>query len=341
VDIDTKLNTIKAIQQDTINLRNSFGDPKKIDAFRQKTEMLLRRMLGKDSGYLKDFDLIFYGISSLPVGSLDTFQYLERLDNLLSTIEQEILLELQEDKIPESEFDLVSTKLLEFELQGIITQVQKAALASAISRLLNEAARKRDALEVVRIQELESRLEKIRATVAPPTDANRRTSYNHNPVAEEAASSKIFIVHGRDKKMKNAVMRVLRKVDLEPITLEARRSGGKTISEKLEHYSKEVSYAVVLLSPDDKGYFKKDGSKKARPRARQNVILELGFFWGRIGRDHVVVLYPVKDIKFERPSDYDGVVYIPYDGTKNWKLSLVTELGADVNKLLERRTLRH
>jgi predicted nucleotide-binding protein len=223
-----------------------------------------------------------------------------------------------------TEADLVKEKLLQFELQGSIPQDQKALLASTISSLLNEAARERDALKVLQIQQMAFRLEKIKATISSLVDQAK------------TKSARIFIVHGRDKKMKNAVIRAIKRAGLEPITLEAMPNRGKFIGEKLEDYSKGVDYAVILLSPDDKGYLKEDGSKKARPRARQNVILELGFFWGRIGREHVVALYPVEGIKFEPPSDYEGVAHIPYDETKNWKLSLLNELGADVNKLLKR-----
>ena len=44
----------------------------------------------------------------------------------------------------DDEYKFISTKLLEFELQGSITHEQKVTLASAISRILHEALAKRD-----------------------------------------------------------------------------------------------------------------------------------------------------------------------------------------------------
>ena len=64
-------------------------------------------------------------------------------------------------------------------------------------------------------------------------------------------------------------------------------------------------------------------SRTNRPRARQNVVLELGFFWGKLGRERVCAL--VKG-DIEKPSDYDGVVYVPLDDAGGWKLTLAKEL---------------
>ncbi len=81
---------------------------------------------------------------------------------------------------------------------------------------------------------------------------------------------------------------------------------------------------MVLLSPDDVGYADAEGPDNAQPRARQNVILELGYFAGKLGRESVVALHRGN---IELPSDYDGVLYTPYDGDNGkWRGELVTEL---------------
>jgi predicted nucleotide-binding protein len=81
---------------------------------------------------------------------------------------------------------------------------------------------------------------------------------------------------------------------------------------------------VVLLSPDDTGYSNADGPAAAKLRARQNVILELGYFAGKLGRENVVALHRGS---IELPSDYDGVLYTPYDGDSGtWRSELVAEL---------------
>jgi len=148
-------------------------------------------------------------------------------------------------------------------------------------------------------------------------------------------SNRVFVVHGHDGEMKLDVARTLEKLGLEPRILHEKPSGGRTIIEKFENYS-DVNFAVVLLSPDDIGCSESDFPDGAKPRARQNVIFELGFFIGKLGRNRVAALYRGDDI--EIPSDYDGVVYIPYDTSDGWKLKLVRELkecgyDIDMNKL--------
>lgn len=150
-------------------------------------------------------------------------------------------------------------------------------------------------------------------------------------------SEKIFIVHGHNEEMKQSSARFLEKLDLKPIILHEQPNKGKTIIEKFTEFS-EVSFAIILLSGDDVAFGKNENSKKAKLRARQNVILELGYFLGKIGRENVVVLHEILD-NFEIPSDYQGVIYIPYDSAGNWRLSVAKELKAvgfeiDGNKLL-------
>ena len=141
----------------------------------------------------------------------------------------------------------------------------------------------------------------------------------------KVVSSSVFIVHGHDEEMKLSVARTLEKLGLTPIILHEQPDGGGTIIEKFEKHS-DVGFAVVLLSPDDMGYKKADGGKKAKPRARQNVILELGYFVGRLGRGKVMALKRGNDL--EVPGDFDGVVYTPFDEHEGWQKKLVKELKA-------------
>jgi predicted nucleotide-binding protein len=106
----------------------------------------------------------------------------------------------------------------------------------------------------------------------------------------------------------------------------------RTIIEKLEGHS-NVRFAVVILTPDDLGY-PLGKSELMKTRARQNVIFELGFFIGKLGRDKVCALYK-GDV--ELPSDYSGVVYLPLDDAGAWKMDLAREIRAsgleiDLNK---------
>jgi predicted nucleotide-binding protein len=144
---------------------------------------------------------------------------------------------------------------------------------------------------------------------------------------------KIFVVHGHDESSKISVARFLEKIDLKPIILHEQPNKGRTIIEKFEQYS-EVDFAIVLLSPDDIGY-PKGKEEEAKSRARQNVIFELGFFIGKLGRNKVCALYKEG---VEIPSDYSGVLYKRFDGHGGWQLELAREIdGAgiklDFNKL--------
>lgn len=139
-------------------------------------------------------------------------------------------------------------------------------------------------------------------------------------------SRRVFVVHGHDEDALTRVRLFLRDVDLEPIVLQAEPSGGRTIIEKIEDYIKaeNIAFAIVLLTPDDVGY-PKDEPNKARGRARQNVILELGYCMGQLGRSHVCAL--VKG-DIERPSDYDGVMYVKMNGNSDWKHQIAQEINA-------------
>jgi len=100
-------------------------------------------------------------------------------------------------------------------------------------------------------------------------------------------------------------------------------NAGLTILEKFENYAGEVSFAVVLLTGDDKGGVRSSDGRNLR--GRQNVIFELGFFFGKLGRTRVAVLL---EENVEKPSDIDGLVYIALDQSGAWKYALAKELEA-------------
>jgi len=143
------------------------------------------------------------------------------------------------------------------------------------------------------------------------------------------SGKKVFLVHGHDESAREGTARFLEKLGLETIILHEQPNAGRTIIEKVEQYA-GVAFAVVLLTPDDVGGTASN-PQVLNPRARQNVILELGYFIGRLGRAHVAALLK-GDV--EKPSDYDGVVYIAMDSAGAWKLQLARELktaGLDID----------
>jgi len=141
------------------------------------------------------------------------------------------------------------------------------------------------------------------------------------PVAR-SKSRKVFVVHGRNAGPREAVARFLADLNFEPIILHERPNKGRTIITKFQEEADGVGFAIVLLTPDDVGGLAGDDHY---PRARQNVVFELGYFIGKLGADRVasIVLNGV-----ERPSDFEGVLYIDFDERGAWKMDLVRELDA-------------
>ncbi|MDN7639251.1 nucleotide-binding protein [Burkholderia cepacia] len=159
------------------------------------------------------------------------------------------------------------------------------------------------------------------ATASPAPAATKATSY----------SRRVFVVHGHDGEAREAVARFLKAIEFDPIILNEQANQGGTVIEKIEAHG-DVGFAVVLLTPDDVGRSIKEAELK--PRARQNVLLELGYFMARLTRKNVCVL---RRGDVEIPSDFAGGVWEAMDAGNGWKLALARELKAaghavDLNK---------
>ena len=165
-----------------------------------------------------------------------------------------------------------------------------------------------------------------------PPDTPQRTVGN-NEIAEKptnALGTEVFIVHGHDEAAKHAVARFVKRFDIEPIILDEQPDQGQTIIEKFEDHADETGFAIVLLTPDDVGASKEEANE-LEPRARQNVILELGYFLGKLGRARVCVLYKEE---VQLPSDIHGILYVPMDRSNGWQLKVAQEMkhaGLPVN----------
>lgn len=174
----------------------------------------------------------------------------------------------------------------------------------------------------LRIGHLEGLSAKLRAAADPATPMSIVLAATNTPSRSLTMSRKVFVVHGHDGEAKESTARFLENLGLEAIVLHEQASEGRTLIEKFEMYSDDVAFAVVLLTPDDMGYAAAD-TRTPRPRARQNVIMELGYFIGRLGRTRVCGLHKGG---IELPSDYQGVVYIEMDAPGSWKTKLAQEL---------------
>lgn len=144
--------------------------------------------------------------------------------------------------------------------------------------------------------------------------------------AHDTPNTKIFVVYGHDSEARNQLELLLRKLGLTPLFLDDLPSGGKTIIEKLEKYIPQTNFGIVLLTPDDIGY--KHGSPQdARPRARQNVILELGMLYMKLSRGRVALVAKKSDGALELPSDLAGIMRLEYaDNVLEVEQKLIKEL---------------
>ena len=169
------------------------------------------------------------------------------------------------------------------------------------------------------ITELESVVERLELIPESSPEPQVGSRNNSSP-----GGKSIFIVHGRDEAAKVSVARFVEKLGLSAVILHEQPNRGQTIIEKFEASASDVGFAVVLLTPDDIAAQKEDPDSTVF-RARQNVILELGYFCGSLGRDRVCVLY--KD-GVEIPTDYLGVLYTKLDEHGSWQLNLAKEMKA-------------
>lgn len=136
---------------------------------------------------------------------------------------------------------------------------------------------------------------------------------------------KVFVVYGHDEIARTQLEAMLRRWDLDPIILDQQASSGQTIIEKLEEYGADVGYAIVLATPDDEGKAVNEESYKFR--VRQNVVLELGMFLAKLGRNKVAILLK-EDKNFEKPSDIQGLIYIPFQNkVDEVAINLIRELS--------------
>lgn len=155
---------------------------------------------------------------------------------------------------------------------------------------------------------------------------------------KEAGSTpdSVFVVHGHDEATLLLVCAFLNELEIKPVVLSHRLGPAQSLLQKFFKTSKEAHFAIVILTADDFGasriQYEADGvaDKSLQFRTRQNVILELGFFYGYLGWENVFVVYqkpPKVFPNFERPSDLDGAVFDEIDEAGQWRETLTGRLA--------------
>ncbi len=178
----------------------------------------------------------------------------------------------------------------------------------------------------LRHENLQTKLSRLRAFVEVLDNEIQLTNELNDSSGNQMSElgNKIFLVHGHDEAALHEVARFLERLKQEVIILREQPNQGKTIIEKFENFA-SVGFAIVLLTPDDRAGLRDSPYETQKFRARQNVLLELGYFIGRLGRSRVCALHK-GDI--EIPSDYSGVIFIALDPAGGWHLQLAREIKA-------------
>jgi predicted nucleotide-binding protein len=169
------------------------------------------------------------------------------------------------------------------------------------------------------------------------------------PSENMPSNRKIFVVHGRNDEKRKELNNFLKKIETEPIILEDQPIVGKTVLDQFEHYANSASFAIILMTADDFGGLydisllkifstsKEEEMKNnltnqpyVEARARQNVITELGYFWGRLGLERLRILY---EEGVTKPSDIDAAMYIKLDEKGLWKYKIARDLDLNGIKI--------
>jgi predicted nucleotide-binding protein len=188
----------------------------------------------------------------------------------------------------------------------------------------------------------------LTTVAAPPVASDETTQSARNFAVDIAESiraarspdvvnrSGIFLVHGHDLSFRDEVREFLRQFGVEPVVLSQVRSRSRTLLDRFETVALQADFAVILLSSDDIGAARSifedssyGGQQTLRFRTRQNVLLELGFFYGRLGWEKVAIIQkrsPRPWPEFELPSDLAGTVFMELDGAMDWREELVSQL---------------
>lgn len=162
----------------------------------------------------------------------------------------------------------------------------------------------------------------LRATEADIDSIVDKVNTGMSQFASE--NKKVFIVHGQNEAKKLELKDFLGKIGLDPIILHQQNSLGKTIIEKFEYYAPQCAFSIVLLTPDD-NIAPHKASTEMKWHARQNVILELGWFMAKLGRERVLLLHQGE---VEIPSDISGVVYAQFTDS-------ITEVSETIREQLK------
>ncbi|MGF2881126.1 nucleotide-binding protein [Acinetobacter johnsonii] len=265
---------------------------------------------------------------------MDKNELLEKLDEYQARLVFDVRSELEQD------YDMGAARweswcisvqqFFERNLPGYLNRLKKIFDSLPMSGLGVTRAR---SLEITKIGPSLAFLKSLIKDIEANDFLNSPSLTNENKQSHKSLERKAFIVHGHNEATKERTARFLQKLGFSAVILHEQANGGKTIIEKLEHFT-DVGFGIVLYTPDDVGeaVANKD---QLRARARQNVVFEHGLLIGKLGRERVLSL--VADHKVELPGDISGIVYLSDNG---WEFQIAKEIHAlgyeiDLNALFD------
>lgn len=276
-------------------------------------------VLSKEMEYAYVVPYLFGFESSDLTGPLAQFQAVRANKDDTKKVIQVMNKALGESALPDTRLSVVFEKWWP-DLAAKLSAIGSSPVTSRPARAKKNRDKSPDVnLLQSRIKKLEHTLKVLLPTLSPSDAAQTKPD----------RSQYVFLVYGHNEVVRETVARFIEQIGAIPIFLQEKPDKGHTIIEKLQEFS-EVGYAVVLLTGDDIGRSVKDPTVRY-PRARQNVIFELGYLLAKLGRDRIRILM---EEGVEILSDLYGLIYIPLDSRGTWKLVMAKELrsaGVKIN----------
>ncbi len=220
-------------------------------------------------------------------------------------------------------------------VDGLRPEQLPADLAKTQALILDDARQKDSAREIA--ERLKALLKTV-PRVDVDADAGRRLAQASAETAREASTvssdngsagppESIFVVHGHDDEMLLELTSELKRLRIKAVVLKWVRTSDDNLFAKFKAIADKAKHAIVLISGDDVGTSLHEfthpagGPSRLEFRARQNVILELGYFYGKLGEEQVFVFRRTPPVtervvnKFEEPSDLAGRIFEDFGDT--------------------------
>ena len=155
----------------------------------------------------------------------------------------------------------------------------------------------------------------------------RKTVLSSGNVMPVSVRQRVLVACGSDDQMKTVLIESLEKLWLMPVVVcEEPGHGRKIVTHFGDYY--DVRFAMVLLSPDDYVYAKSEEPTKRKLKASLDVVFELGFLLGKLGKERVLVLFRESEKgEFDVSLDFEGIQCVPFDDRESWKLALIRQLS--------------